>query len=89
MSNVEIRYKLGAYYKLRSLPQLRNREESAGRALASRANSMLKKNHQGFKVVSHQGARRPQGRWQVKVVAASPYARRHNAKHNTLLKALG
>lgn len=45
--------------------------------------------HDGYKVVSYPGARRPQGRHQVKVVAASPYARRSNAKNNTLLKMLG
>lgn len=62
--------------------------ERRGRGVATYANMTLK-NHNGYRMASYAGRIAKQGRWQVKVIAATPYARRSNAIHNTLLKALG
>lgn len=41
-----------------------------------------------YAVGSRQGAARPQGRWRTSVVTADAKAMAHNAKHQTLLKAM-
>lgn len=87
MSDVQIRWKIGGFRQIRSAPGVRAELERAGGKVAARANGMLKAGHKGFVVASYQGRRAPQGRWQVKVIAATPYARRANAKHNVLLRA--
>lgn len=83
-----VKHKIGGYYRLRSAEGVKAFLEGAGNEVARRANSQLKNGDKGFKVSSRQGAKRPQGRWRVTVVAVSPYAKRHNAKHNTLLRSL-
>lgn len=87
MSKVDIRWKLNGFRALR-YQDARPLVEAAGNALAARANAQLKNGHDGFKVVSYPGARKPQGRHQVKVVAATRYARRADAKHNILVRSL-
>ncbi|AAN07930.1 hypothetical protein AVANI_12 [Mycobacterium phage Avani] len=86
---IRVKHKIGGYYKLRSAGGVVAFEEAAAKDVAARANKQLKgKGGIGFAVSSRQGARRPQGRWRTSVAAVSPYARRHNAKHNTLIRAL-
>jgi len=85
---MKVKHKIGGYYKLRSSGGVVAFLEGAGEAVASRANGQLK-NGQGFKMSSRQGEKRPQGRWRVTVAAVTPYAKRANAKHNTLIRALG
>lgn len=85
---IKVKHKIGGYYKVRSAGGVQAFLEGAAEDIASRANAQLKGNSKGFKTSSRQGAKRPQGRWRTTVAAVSPYAKRHNAKHNTLLKAL-
>jgi hypothetical protein len=84
---ITVKHKIGGYYRLRSAPKVVALEEGAANDVARRANAQLK-GGKGFAVSSRQGAKRPQGRWRVTVAAVSPYARRANAKHNILLRAL-
>lgn len=86
---IRVKHKVGGYYKLRSSGGVQAFLVGAAEKVASRANAQLKgKGGKGFVTSSRQGAKRPQGRWRTSVAAVSPYAKRHNAKHNTLLKAL-
>ena len=68
--------------------------EQLGYTVAETANSSLKLNGPsdvGYVVSSRAGklvGPRGFGRWRVSVAAVSPHAIRHNARHNTLLKAL-
>lgn len=82
---VRLKPKFGAQYKLRSEPGFKAIEESYAAKIAAVANKTAKTD--GFKTSSQQGARRPQGRWRNTVITAGPKAARHNAKHQTLLKA--
>lgn len=86
---IRIKHKVGGYYKIRSAGGVQAFLNGAADDVAARANAQLKgKGGKGFKTSSRQGAKRPQGRWRTTVAAVSPYAKRHNAKNNTLLKAL-
>lgn len=86
---IRVKHKIGGYYKVRSAGGVQAFLEGAAENVAARANAQLKgKGGKGFKTSSRQGARRPQGRWRTSVAAVSPYAKRHNAKHNTLIRAL-
>lgn len=87
-SGVNIKWKTGAFYKLRSEPGVQEALEELASAIASRANSMAKTKN-GFRTSSQQGARRPQGRWRTTVITATAEAMAKNAKHNTLLNAMG
>lgn len=86
---IRVSHKLGGYYKLRSSGGVQAYLNGAANDVAARANAQLKgKGGKGFVTGSRQGAKRPQGRWRASVAAVSPYAKRHNAKYNTLLRAL-
>lgn len=80
-----LKFKYGAMYRLRSEPGFRAIQESYAAKIAATANRVAKTDQ--FKTSSQQGARRPQGRWRTTVVTAGTKAKRHNAKHNTLLNA--
>lgn len=69
------------FYDLRRAPGVVEDLERRGRAVAAAAGD-------GFELGSQQGAKRPQGRWRVGVVTATPEAMRKSAKHDALLKAL-
>lgn len=63
--------------------------EQQARRVAATANGELKGNvGKGFVTDSKAGQRKPWGRWRVSVTAVGPYAKRHNAIHNTLVRAL-
>jgi len=86
---VRVKHSIGGYRAVRYSGGVRAFLEGAGNNIADRANAQLKgKGGKGFVMASRAGARRPQGRWRVSVAAVSPYAQRHNAKHNTLLRSL-
>lgn len=95
MVAARLRYNMRGYYRLRSEPGVRGALEAEGRSVAARASSMTPKARGGklrnppYVVASYQGKRNPQGRWQVKVITGNPHSARHNAKYNTLLRALG
>jgi hypothetical protein len=84
--SVDIKWKPGAFYKLRSEPGVQKALEAWAADVAAKANSMAKTD--GYKTSSRQGARRPQGRWRTTVITANAKAMRNNTKHNTLIKAL-
>lgn len=84
---VKVKWKNGCWYEIRRMQALIDIEETIAEDVAARANQMAGSDD-GFKTGSRQGAKKPQGRWRTSVVAASPHAARHNAIHNTLIKAL-
>ena len=67
--------------------------EGIGSEVADAANSTLQLNgprdRTGYKMTSRPGRIQKQGRWRVSVTAVTRHAIRHNAKYNTLLKAVG
>lgn len=87
-NGTDLRWKRGAFYKLRSEPGVQQALQELATQVAARANQMAG-TPGGFKTSSLQGAKRPQGRWRTTVITATAVAMRKNAKHNTLLKALG
>lgn len=85
-SKVRIRWKNGAFYRLRSEPKVRDELEGWAGKVAAAANRMG--GVDGYKTSSRQGARRPQGRWRTTVITANAKAMVDNMKKNTLTKAL-
>lgn len=85
-NRVQIRWKNGALYKIRSAPKVIDKLEDWAGKVASNANRMGKTD--GYKTSSRQGAKRPYGRWRTTVITANAKAMRDNMKHNTLTKAL-
>lgn len=85
--SVDIKWKSGAFYKLRSEPGVQKALEDWASEVADKANRM-ENIKGGFKTSSRQGARRPQGRWRTTVITATAEAMRKNAKRNALVKAL-
>ena len=83
---VRIRFHTQGFYDLRRDPAIIAAEEDAAREVADRANAAGKGT---YAVGSRQGAKRPQGRWRTSVVTADAKAMASNAKHNTLIQALG
>lgn len=81
---IRIQWNHDGLYRLRSSPGARADLEARGRRVLAEAGES-----KGYVMSSQQGARRPSGRWRVTVMAAGPWARRDNAKHNTLIHALG
>lgn len=94
---VKIKFTPGAQRKIRYLPEVADFLTNIGQQVADTANSTLETRNKGdiepgYVVSSRPGRRvgpRGFGRWRVTVAAVTPHAKRHNAKHNTLLKALG
>lgn len=74
------------FYDVRRMPKLIDMLEGFAEEKAAKANAEL--GEDGYGTGSQQGARRPQGRWRTSVFTRSEHAKRHNAKHNTLLKVL-
>jgi hypothetical protein len=92
MTRVKIVMTPGALRKIRYLPSTARMLEVHGRRVESQANSSLGAStdeQQGFRMSSQPGARRPYGRHRVSVAAVTPHAKRHDRKHNTLIRALG
>jgi hypothetical protein len=92
---VQIRFKknVEGFRDLRYSDATRDILEAVGLTVADAANSTLELNgprdKPGYKVTSRPGRKVKQGRWRVSVTAVTRHAIRHNAKYNTLLKALG
>lgn len=85
--SVRVEMKPGAARELRYSAGARTICETYGRAVTHFANSTLR-GRKGYEMRSQPGARKPFGRWRVSVTAVSPYARRSNARHQTLIKVL-
>lgn len=73
--------------KLRYSPAVARALEGYGRRLMTQCNAEL--GEDGYKMSSQPGERRPSGRHRVTVMAVSTHARRHDRRHNTLIKQLG
>lgn len=94
---VKIKFTPGAQRKIRYLPKVADFLTNLGEQVAQTANSTLDYNgtsdlQPGYSVSSRPGRRvgpRGFGRWRVTVAAVTPHAKRHNAVHNTLKKAIG
>jgi hypothetical protein len=76
------------FYDVRRMPKLVDLLEEKAEKIAAEANSNLSNPGDHYRTGSRQGARRPQGRWRTSVFTATEYAKRADAKHNLLLKAL-
>ncbi|WP_043673577.1 hypothetical protein [Nocardia vulneris] len=85
MANFRLVMKRDALYKIRSEPGVRQDLERRGRAILGAAGGEAA----GYMMSSRQGAKSPQGRWQVSVFAATAVAMRQNAQDNTLVRAFG
>lgn len=90
---MKIEYKPGALRRIRYMQATVDMLEGKAAPIAAAANSYLGdvegiREQQGYKVASRRGARRPWGRHRVSIAAITPYAQRHEARHNTLLRLL-
>lgn len=88
MSNVQIKFNDRAFYQLRSAPGVIAELERRGRRVVDAANETLKNGDDGYSMSSFQGKRKPYGRWFVQVYTRTQYAKRSNAKYNTLLTVM-
>jgi hypothetical protein len=93
---MEVRFKVNAdgFRDIRYSQPVQDMLEAVGKTVADTCNDSLVTNgptdvKPGYKVSSRPGRRVRQGRWRVSVTAVTTHAIRHNAVHNTLLKALG
>lgn len=84
---VRVKFSNRGFYDIRRQPALVAQEEKIANGIAQRCNRDLGEPN-GFRTGSRQGMRRPQGRWRTTVITVTRRAKRHNAKHNTLLKNL-
>ena len=87
MTNIRLKFKRDAFYDLRRAPKVIDFLEAAGESMMTDANKTLEENV-GYRMSSSQGAKKPQGRWAVRVFTSSDHAKRSNAINNTLLKLL-
>lgn len=82
----QIEFNNDGFYELRS-SVIRPELERIGRAIQTRANATLTE-RRGYEMDSHQGGKRPQGRWRVTVYTGSVHAIRSDRKHNTLMRSI-
>lgn len=88
MTSVRFKYRRGALFDVRRLPDVVARLEAEGRQRLNSANATLP-DAEGYRMSSKQGRKNPQGRWAVRIYTASNHAKRSNARHNTLVRLLG
>jgi len=86
-SNVRLKFKKNAMYELRRSRDVIAFLEGKGEVVVDAANDTLREG-KGYRMSSSQGARRPSGRWAVRVYTSSNHAKRSNAIRNTLLRSL-
>ena len=94
MAEIRFKPRIEGFRELRYSSETQGMLEAIALTVANTANSSLKLNGArdvapGYKVRSRAGRRVRQGRWRVSVTAVTRHAIRHNAVHNTLLRALG
>ena len=87
MSEVRIKFKQGAKFKLRNDPGVAEFLEAMGTMLRDEANATLPEN-EGYRMSSSRGINYPYGHWMVNVYTSSNHAKNSNAVHNTLLRIL-
>lgn len=84
-SNVRIDWNLDGFKELRRDPGVVADLERRGQAILDACGGEA----EGYGMVSHQGAARPEGRWQIEVGTVTPEAMVENARENTLVRNLG
>ena len=89
MTSIRMKYRPGALFDIRRLPEVVARLEYEGRNRLSAANRTLSDGEDGYRMSSKQGRKNPQGRWAVRIYTASNRAKRSNARNNTLVRLLG
>ncbi len=95
MSDVQIQWNKNVFYDVRRMESVQDVLEQIADGIATRANSAIPdvdgypEGTEHFVTSSQQGKRNPQGRWRTTVATGTVYAKRHNAIHNTILKAAG
>ena len=92
MNNITFKKNNDGFRDVRYRRQTQAMLEAIALTVADKANSTFKPSgpsDRGYEGFSRAGARKPYGRWRTGVVAVGPHANRHNAVHNTLVKALG
>lgn len=92
--DIRFKPKIEGFREIRYSDETARMLESVAKTVADTCNESLKLNgprdvSPGYKVISRPGKRVRQGRWRVSVTAVTRHAIRHNAIHNTLLRALG
>lgn len=89
MAKVDIKWKPGAWRKLRSEPGVKLALEAGAELIAQQANDLAGLKN-GFRTSSQMGrAVKTEGRWRTTVITATAAAMKENAAENTLIKALG
>ena len=86
-NNVRLKFKKNGMYELRRASGVIGFLEGKGELVVDAANETLPEG-KGYRMSSSQGAKRPYGRWAVRVYTSSNHAKRSNAIRNTLLRAL-
>ena len=94
MAAIRFKPKVEGFREIRYSDETRKMLEAVALTVADTCNDSLKLNgpkdvSPGYKVMSMAGKRVRQGRWRVSVTAVTRHAIRHNALHNTLIRALG
>lgn len=84
-SNVRIEWNLDGFKEIRHAPGVVADLERRGDAILNACGGEA----EGYGMVSHQGAARPEGRWQIEVGTVTPEAMVENARENTLIRNLG
>lgn len=86
-NNVRLKFKRNGMYDIRRSPGVIGFLEGKGELVVDAANETLDE-RKGYRMSSSQGARRPYGRWAVRVFTSSNHAKRSNAIRNTLIHVL-
>jgi|GEM_PF-1897848 hypothetical protein len=86
--DVRFRWRDNNFYKMRSEPQIIAVLEAIGREVVEKANAQVEPTRglEAYGMVSSQGARRPYGRWHVRVYTQTNAAKRYEAENNTLVR---
>lgn len=85
---IQFRWNDEAFYQMRRDPRVQAALENLGKHIVDEANATLPDGDAGYGMSSRQGARKPQGRWAVRVYTVSDHAKRSDAKHDTLMRIL-
>lgn len=94
MTEVRFKQNIAGFLELRYSEPTRRILEAVAHTIADICNDQLTIENPtdlkpGYEIRSQAGKKVKQGRWRVSVTAWTPHAIRHNAIHNTLLRALG
>lgn len=85
MSEVQLKFKAGAKFKIRNGPGVVDFLEAIGRTLRDEANQTLPEGV-GYRMSSSRGINYPFGHHMVNVYTSSDHAKRSNAVHDTLVR---